>query len=149
MIVYRFGKSPTFALAVALLLLAFSSGCSEKDTGRVAVWGDVTWKGQPVPSGVVYFSPDTKKGNKGPQGYALIKAGAYDSRGELSKGCVTGPVMVSIQGCDGQGIVPGKPYGRSLFASHETSLDIPAEGGQIDLTVPDSAAPPAAASEKE
>jgi hypothetical protein len=107
----------------------------------VAVWGDVTWKGQPVPYGVVYFSPDTKKNNKGPQGFALIKEGHFDSRDAKSKGCVTGPLVAVVQGCTGEGRSSTFPYGKPLFASHELSLDVPAEGGQLDLTIPDSAKP--------
>jgi hypothetical protein len=131
----------TFATLAAVLYLINSSGCGKGDSGRVAVWGNVTWKGQPVPAGVIYFSPDTKKGNKGPQGFALIKEGHYDSRDAKSKGCVTGPLVAVVQGCIGEGRSGTFPYGRPLFASHELALDVPVDGGQLDLTIPDSAKP--------
>jgi hypothetical protein len=143
-----FGKFRSFAAAVviAFLLLAASSGCSNNGSQRVAVWGDVTWKDKPVPTGIVYFSPDTKKGNKGPQGFALIKNGHYDSRDARSKGCVTGPQVVIVQGCNGEGISGTFPYGRPLFASYEMPVEVSAEGGQMDLKIPDSVPPATAAS---
>ena len=142
-------KSSACALATLTLLLFNSIGCSDNGPTRIAVWGDVTWKGQTVPSGVVYFGPDTSKGNKGPQGFALIKEGRYDTRYPLSKGCSTGPQIAVVHGCDGQGIGRGSPYGQNLFAPYEMPIDIPAEGGQVDIKIPDSAAPPGAASEPE
>ena len=138
-----------FVTATALLAFVAIAGCGKKDSGRVAVWGEVTWKGRPVPMGVIYFSPDTKKGNRGPQGFALIKDGHYDSRDARSKGCVTGPQVVVVQGCNGLGVSGDFPYGRPLFASYEMPIEVAAEGGQMDLTVPDSVAAPAAESEKE
>jgi hypothetical protein len=134
-------RKSSVALAIMFLSIAAGSGCGRNDSQRVAVWGDVTWKGKPVPYGVVYFSPDTKKGNKGPQGFALIVEGHYDSRGAKSKGCVTGPLVAVVQGCSGEGISGTFPYGRPLFAAHELALDVPVEGGRLDLTIPDSAKP--------
>jgi hypothetical protein len=145
----RLGKSAVCIAIVAGLSLALSSGCGKSGVNRVRVWGNVTWKGQPVPRGVVYFSPDTTKGNKGPQGFALIKDGHYDSRDPLSKGCVTGPQVAIVHGCDGQGIGPGSPYGHNLFAPYQMPLDVSAEGGQVDLTIPDSAPAAAAASSRD
>lgn len=138
-------RGPCFAFAISLLSLTALCGCGKSDSQRVAVWGDVTWKGKPVPAGVVYFNPDAKKGNKGPQGFALIKGGHYDSRDEKSKGCVTGPLVAVVQGCSGNGISGSFPYGRPLFAPHEISLDVAVEGGQVDLAIPDSAKPYAVA----
>lgn len=136
----RFGTSAC-AVAIACISLLAGSGCGKSDSQRVAVWGDVTWKGQPVPYGVVYFSPDTKKGNSGPQGFALIQDGRYDSRDAKSKGCVTGPLVAVVQGCSGEGRNGTFPYGQPLFAPHELTLEVPADGGQLDLRIPDSAKP--------
>ena len=147
MIGYYSSKSLFFASALSLLVLA--SGCNDNSAGRVAVWGNVTWKGQAVPKGVVYFSPDTKKGNKGPQGYALIKDGRFDTRDAMSKGCVTGSQVAIVHGCSGEGVNSRFPYGRNLFAPFEISLDVPAEGGQTDLIIPESAPRPAATLEME
>lgn len=151
MLEHSLGKSLSFAVAIAIVFLSlvFSSGCRDNDSQRVAVWGDVKWKGQPVPAGVIYFSPDTKKGNRGPQGFAIIKEGHFDSRDEFSKGCVTGPLVAVVQGCTGQGKSSNFPYGRPLFAPIEMPLEVPAEGGQMDLTIPDSATTSAVHAESE
>ena len=61
----------------ALLLLG---ACSGQGTDRFDVSGTVTFNGQPVPAGQVVFSPDLSKGNDGPQGYAEIHGGRYDTR---------------------------------------------------------------------
>lgn len=61
-------------------------GCSKSTVDRVDAWGKVTWKGQPIPRGVIYFGPDGGKGNTGPQGYALIVDGLFDTRKASGKG---------------------------------------------------------------
>lgn len=139
----------TIAIRFALLL-AFASlaGCGDSGPARTAIWGSVSWKGQPVPKGIVYFGPDTSKGNSGPQGFALIKDGMFDTRAKNSKGCMAGPHKAIVHGCDGQGIGPGSPYGHNLFSPYELAIEIPAEGGEINLTVPNSV-PPAPASRNE
>jgi hypothetical protein len=116
-------------------------GCSDSGPSRTAIWGNVNWKGQPIPKGIVYFGPDTSKGNTGPQGFALISDGKYDTRAKNSKGCMQGPHKAIIHGCDGQDIGPGTPYGHNLFVPFEMAIDIPSAGGEFDLSVPDSVLP--------
>jgi hypothetical protein len=138
-------------LSTLLLLLSWVTfvGCGKDGPSRLDVWGAITWKGQPVPSGVIFFEPNTTKGNKGPQGFALIKEGKFDTRYERSKGCMAGPHVATIQGGDGQGKTSGRPYGRSLFASYNVEIDIPPDGGEINIEVPASVPPaPATASEE-
>jgi hypothetical protein len=132
------------SVIITVLASLSLSGCGGDGPPRVDLWGTVNWKGQPVPRGVIYFGPDGRKGNTGPQGYVLIQDGRFDTRRSPAKGCVVGPHIVQIDGCDGQDIRNGYPYGNQLFAPYEASLDISAEGGEIDLVVPDTvkAAPP-------
>jgi hypothetical protein len=138
---------PAQAIFMATILsLPLCAGCGEDGPQRTAIWGKVTWKEQPVPRGVIYFNPNVNKGNTGPQGYALIRDGAFDTRQSPGKGCVAGPHSVQIQGFDGQNIRDGHPYGNQLFASYETSIDVSAEAKEINLTIPDSVAPVAAPS---
>ena len=128
--------------AFPLLLSSVTfAGCGKDGPSRLDVWGTITWKGQPIRSGVIFFEPNTTKGNKGPQGFALIKEGNFDSRYERSKGCISGPHIATIQAGDGQNITSGRPYGNSLFASHNLAIDIPPDGGEINLQIPDSVPP--------
>jgi hypothetical protein len=135
-----FSRSLTASAIVAatLLSVALCAGCGDDGPPRIALWGKAIWKGQPIPRGVVYFGPNVGKGNSGPQGYALIQDGVFDTRQSPGKGCVAGPHIVQIDGCNGHNIRNGYPYGDQLFAPYETSLDVSAEGGEIELIVPDS-----------
>src|SRR4051812_17376726 len=93
----------------SLLLL---TGCN-RDTTAYPVSGTVEYAGQPVPSGTIYFDPDPAKQNTGPQGYALIINGKYDTR-ETGKGVRGGSYLVRIEGFDGKP-APSLPLGNRLF----------------------------------
>jgi hypothetical protein len=123
-------------LCVAVVLF----GCSKSN--RMRVFGTVTWKGQPVPCGVIQFSPDSSKpGVKGPTGFAFIVDGKYDSSATASKGCMPGPHIVSISGADGKNRSRSRKYGSPLFASHVIKQEIPANGGEFNFVVPDDIKP--------
>jgi hypothetical protein len=132
-------RSLQHTLAIVFLLTSLN-GCGRDGPVRQVITGNVTWKGQPIPTGALLFDPDVSKGNQGPQGFTLITDGKYDTRSANSKGCVAGPHIVTISGYDGKDIRQFHRYGDPLFAPHKMEIDIPAEGGQIDLVVPDSAA---------
>ncbi len=68
-------------------------GCSKGGVPRVTVSGKVTFRGQAVPIGLVSFTPDAKKGNRGPQGVARIVDGTYTTK-DGGKGSVLGPQLV-------------------------------------------------------
>lgn len=126
------------SIIVAVVLLV---GC-KKDNGRLDIHGTVSWKNQPIARGIIYFTPDVKKGAKGPQGLAFIKDGKYDTRFENSRGCVAGPHLARIEACDGKGVSRFKPFGSLMFTEPPVvSIDVPAEGGEINLVVPESAKP--------
>ena len=57
-----------FIGTVAALLV----GCGDGGLKRYRVSGDVSFQGKPVPAGSIIFTPDTAKGNAGPQGTANI-----------------------------------------------------------------------------
>jgi len=116
------------------LLLA---SCSKNPTGRVDIWGAVTYKGQPVPAGVIIINPDLSKGNDGPQGMAEIKDGRYDTR-SLDKGAPSGAAILMIDGFDG---VPqgDQTLGKALFVGYKLSLDIPNEPTEKNIEVPETA----------
>ena len=127
-------------LVIALLLAAttLTTGCGKTDSGRVDVWGTVTWNGEPVPRGFIVFNPDSSQGNSGPQGTANIVDGKYDTRETAGRGAVTGAVTLSVRGYDGENPTPEAPYGDVLFGPYEKAVEIPAGGGEFNLDVPAS-----------
>lgn len=121
-------------LGAGLVLLA--AGCA-RGPKRHHVSGQVLYDNQPVPAGEIYFDPDVAKGHDGPQGFARIKDGRYDTR-ESGKALAAGPHVVRILGFDGK-TPPGQdlPLGRPLFAEYRTTADVPdSEGAALDFRVP-------------
>src|SRR5947209_8373706 len=64
---------------LSLLAMCAIVGCSGQKAG-VNVSGTVTHDGKPLPRGRIYFNPDFSKENDGPQGFAPIVDGTYDTR---------------------------------------------------------------------
>jgi hypothetical protein len=124
-------------IGLVLLVLAVTS-CSEGPSGRVDVWGTVTFKNQPVPAGMIVINPDLSKGNDGPQGLAEIRNGRFDTR-TLEKGAPRGPVVFMIDGFDGvpQGELPS---GKPLFIGYKLPLELPDKSSEKNIEVPESAA---------
>lgn len=111
-------------------------GCGPGGPERFHVSGQVTHKGQPVPAGTIIFEPDFSKGNDGPQGRALIKAGAFDTAAADGIGTVGGPHNITILGTDGQNPTETSPQGKPLFAPFITTAELPKGNGKLDFTVP-------------
>jgi hypothetical protein len=119
-------------LGIAAVL---SAGC---DSGpkRIHLSGQIAFNGKPVPAGEIYFDPDAKKGKDGPQGFARIRDGRYDTR-ETHKALTAGPHVVRIFGFDGQARPSEElPFGKPLFVEHTTAADVPDGGGTLDFQVP-------------
>jgi hypothetical protein len=107
---------------VMSLLLA---GCGESGPHRYHVAGKITWRGQPIPAGILYFDPDIAAGHDGPQGYAIIQDGQFDTRNE-GAGQGGGKYVLRVFGADG---IPGPeaPMGKPLFPEHTQLVDLPVE----------------------
>lgn len=87
----------TFRRLVVLSLACCVLGCGQAGPKRYRLEGTVEYEGSPVPAGTIYFDPDASKNNKGPQGFAQIVDGKFDtSKGGL--GHVGGPMKVRIVG---------------------------------------------------
>src|SRR4051794_32953464 len=79
--------------AVSVLL----AGCNgNSGPTRYRVSGEVKFAGQPVPYGEILFTPDSGKGNSGPQGIAIIQQGKYDTAGSRAPGVAGGPTVVTV-----------------------------------------------------
>jgi hypothetical protein len=130
-------SSPAFSsLGCLLLLLVLVAGC-DNGPKRYHVSGQVLYDGKPVPSGEILFDPDARKGNDGPQGFARIQDGRYDTRnGGIAAG--PGPQIVRIFGFDGKSRPELElPHGRPLFLpEHKTTADIPNGDATIDFPIP-------------
>lgn len=134
----RFGLFPVFLCFLAI-------GCGGEKKYRIS--GKVTFKGASVSTGKIYFTPDVKKGGKGPAGYADIKDGNYDTSSVGGSGSIGGPVIVRIEGFTPSG--PEKSdkgeekTAKALFPAYETAIDLPKEVTTKDFDVPATAATPA------
>lgn len=117
-----------------------SAGCAGNEgPTRYDLAGTVTFDGKPVPAGVILFTPDAAKNNRGPTGFAKIKDGKYDTRQE-GKGTVGGPHTVAISGFDGNARPQEElPDGRPLFSDYSLDVEFPQATTTHDFAVPASA----------
>lgn len=134
-----FGRGLTQGLLLALAALS-AAGCggggSKDDVPRVDLSGKVTYAGKPVPYGEMVFTPDTKKGNKGPAGAATIKDGQY--RTQSGMGPVAGAQIVRISGFGSE--VSGPDGRKPLFTEYSTETSVAADKPTLDFDVPEKAA---------
>lgn len=129
-------------LSIAFIcLLALGCGGSGH---RVS--GKVTFNGQPIKAGKIYFIPDGGKGNKGPTGFANIKDGKYDTGETGGANVGNGPMIVAIEGIDPdkqgkaeKGDTSGETTVAPLFPRYETSADLTGVSSK-DFEVPADAA---------
>ena len=126
----------------SLLLIAIAcflnSGCGADGPKTFEVSGTVTFDGKPVPAGRVDFFPDFATGNDGPQGFATIKDGAFDTR-KGGQGHAGGAIVIRIEGFDGKSDNPKFP-GTPIFVTHQINRELPKEASVQNLEVPASAA---------
>lgn len=118
---------------VMAVALAAALGCGPGDGGGNAqMRGKVTFKGQPVQLGRVYFDADQKKNPGGQSGYADIKDGRYDTAAG-GKAPSAGPVNVRVEG-----LTPPGANGLHglLFRQYEFPADLPAGKSEKDIEVP-------------
>jgi hypothetical protein len=132
-------------VAVATLAVCLLAGCGGEDGYDVS--GKVTFQGNPVPAGQIYFTPDDSKGNSGATGYADIKDGEYDTAAEGGKPTAGGPMIVRIEGQDPSvpgeqqpGSAPGEVTIKTLFPTYETTAELPKEDATQNFDVPAEAA---------
>jgi hypothetical protein len=124
----------TSAAALLLAAMAVLSGCSS-DEELYDVSGTITFEGNPIPKGLIYFDPDPAKGTPGSQGFANIENGKFDtSITGKGKGIRGGTYLIRISGFDGKEAAEA-PFGQPLFLQHELTKDLPAEKQTFDYDV--------------
>src|SRR5689334_5692258 len=131
----RFRSMPGLLFAAAAIVLLLC-GCS-RGPKRVRVSGAVTFQGKPVPYGNVVFEPDRSRGNSGPQGYATIKDGHFDTGVAGGSGACQGPQVVALEGYPELGHEDPR-QGRLLF-NHRQTADVTGQAMTLDFDVPASA----------
>ena len=113
-------------------------GCGESS---YRVSGKVSFKGQPISEGRIFFIPDSAKGNKGQTGSAEIKDGQYDTSGTNGRGAIGGPMLIRIEAWDStktttkseKSALVSKP---ALFPPYQTTAELPKSDTTKDIDVP-------------
>jgi hypothetical protein len=95
-----------FVLAFGCVALV---GCGSSQPPRSSFEGKVTYEGKPVAYGMVFFNPDTARGNKGVFGVAEINDGVYRTNPDY--GPTAGPMLVTVQ------VYDAKPPGNQRLAN--------------------------------
>ncbi|HEY1189862.1 MAG TPA: hypothetical protein VGE74_19590 [Gemmata sp.] len=116
--------------AFGLLMFAAVLGCGGDGSGpkRFRVSGNVTHDGKPIAFGDVVITPDAAKKNSGPQGFANIRGGKFDTAAPGGKGYGGGPAIVRVTGFEKEG---GK-----RVCEQEFPVELPAGDATKDLDVP-------------
>lgn len=131
------GFRPAFAVLFIALIATVLNGCN-RGPAMHDVSGSVTFDGKPVPAGRIYFNPDFSKGNDGPQGFADIKDGMFDTR-KGGQGHGGGAMVINVEGFDGKSNNP-ESVGTPIFAPFEIKRELPKQASVQSLEVPASAA---------
>lgn len=119
-----------------LLVIMLGTGCSEPGVDGVHVWGNATWRGQPIPNGTIVFTPDIAKGNSGHQSWATITDGRFDTRSQgkiVAKGASTAMIRGSQKSTN-----PAYPSGTELVLRHTLAVEIPTQSGELNIDIPPS-----------
>ncbi len=111
-----------------LVALGTMLGCGDTEPKRVRVSGKASFDGKPIVYGDVVITPDGAKKNNGPQGFANIRDGQFDTSAAGGKGYGGGPAVLRITGFDKQG---GK-----LLCEQEFQVELPKSDSTHDIDVP-------------
>src|SRR5690349_13501408 len=108
------------AWAVWLLVIVAFAACSQEEK-LYRVSGNVTFNGKPIPKGLIFFDPQAE----GPQGFANIEDGKYDtSIPGKGRGVRGGSYNIRVSGLTG--IEKNEaPFGDALFPEYSDTKDLP------------------------
>ena len=120
-------------LPLLALLLSTAAGCGGSgDFAQIDLSGQVSFNGQPVTNAIIYFEPDVKAGHNGPQGFAPIVDGRYNTQHD-GRGVTPGPHLVRIEE---QPPIEGQASRPMLFRSYTTQADLTSETTEQNFEVP-------------
>ncbi|QDU90923.1 hypothetical protein Pla175_43370 [Pirellulimonas nuda] len=120
--------------SVLTVLGATIAGCGGGGLQRFDIQGEVKHNGAPVPSGTVMLGPDHSLGNSGPATIGVIQNGKFKT--PSGKGAVAGPHRVVVDGFDGSPPSEMRPFGKPLFPTYETQIDINDSNTELVIDVP-------------
>ncbi len=135
-------KLTQITLCLLFAITFIVAGCSDAEKGlkRFKVSGTVTFDGKPVPFGMITFTPDSAKGNEGPQGFAKIIDGKFNTTSGNGRGIIGGAHQIKINGTSeensgemGPDDMPITP--KPLFKTYKTEFDFPKEDATKDFVV--------------
>ncbi|MDR2438850.1 MAG: hypothetical protein LBE12_05715 [Planctomycetaceae bacterium] len=129
-------KSSYFLGCIIVFSLLVVVGCNPSGVKRYQVSGTVTFDKQPVAEGEIRFSPDTTKGNTGPQGYAAIKNGKFKTLKET--GVIVGPMYATVTVVDpikGEEKDDGSSSRKIVFENWNYAFEMPAQSHVLDLKI--------------
>jgi hypothetical protein len=114
-------KNTLFVKSFAVLAacpLALSVGCSSGNGLNLArVQGKVTFKGEPVKKGTVFFFPDGSKGTVGPSAVGGITGGSYIASTEYGgDGVIVGTHKIGLSGLEAATAKAGPSTGTGVEA---------------------------------
>src|SRR5262249_25448335 len=116
--------------AAVVLAVAVVAGGADGGPKRARLSGEGKYDGQPIPYGGIGFTPGRSKKNDGPQGFAKIRDGRYETTAD--KGIGGGPTIIHVTGFSG-------PDGKGLLCEVEMPADLPRDGGTYNIDVPKQA----------
>ena len=123
-------------LLVGLSMLVLFCGCGPSGPERVVVSGTVTYNGQPIEDGRIYFTPTVKSAV--PIGGAVIQNGKY--RADAKGGVPVGTHIIRIEAfggspVTGQALKPGtRPQYLPKKFNRDSQLQITIEPGSGAIT---------------
>jgi hypothetical protein len=125
-----------FGECIIIFFLFVVIGCNPGGVKRYQVSGTVTFDGQPVAEGEIRFSPDSTKGNTGPQGYAAIENGKFKTLKET--GVIVGPMYATVTAVDpikGEEKNDGSSSRKIIFENWNYAFEMPAQSHLLDLKI--------------
>jgi hypothetical protein len=138
MLVTKQSIKSKLSLALFAVLVAGCGGGDKIDRQRIQ--GTVTYQGQPVAFGAIFFEPTASAGQVAPTVYLPVRDGKFDTG---DKGPSPGKYRVTVGGVDqskatkdDDGITTTPP----LFPDHKFEIDVPVPNNTLNVEVPSTTA---------
>ncbi len=125
------------AIFSLLSIVLAGTGCGFGGLPQYSINGEVTYGGEPIPSGVIRFQPDKEAGNDWKARVAEIHDGKYSI--PSSSGVIGGAYLVIVFGHDGipyEDSEGTNKMGKSLFEAFTKQVDLPRSSSTLDIDVP-------------